>query len=221
MNVNNVTVNNQYNQFDRYVLGTGASTNGSEQENTRLQEIIDEYTKDTVMLGNNNEAENKYRETLERLNALFRQLGADFLAKDRTYVPQQGPQPGDTVLLGKELLPGWSPYVNVPRPPELDNPPTGMYNPVTMMQHYNAVINHVNAFGQAILDNYNALSIELRRQFNEWMESDDYKQKMEKVKETQAFVEAMPKGELVRFEDMDPERLVSVWGKTVQQADSD
>ena len=209
MTVNSVTVNNQYNQFDKYVRNTGKSTTASVEENTQLQEQIDEYIQDTVMLGNN-DADDKYKETLERLQALTKKLYEDSLAKDRTFIPPKGPQHGDDIAPFRELLPGWSPYVNVPRSPELDNQPTGMYNPVTMMRHHNAIINHINDWSRALFANYDALRIELLRLFHEeqarYLASDQYI----KDKEFQAFVEAMPKGELIRIEDMDTEKLMSL-----------
>ena len=203
MNVNSVTVNSQYNQFDKNVPGAGASTNGSQQENTQLQEKIDEYIQDTVMLGNNNEAEDKYRETLERLNALYKQLGEAFLAKDRTYVPQSGPQPGDDVAIGRAVLPGKMPRIDDFMSPELKEQPTGMYDPVAATARYNALIGALNDWSRATDEYYKkAFSDEILSQL--WV----------------AEMPELPKGELKRFEDMDPEELVSKWGYN-KQADSD
>jgi hypothetical protein len=213
MNVNSVSVNNQ---FDKYVLSTGASTSSTEHENTHLQEIVDEYIQDIVMLGNN-EPKNEYERTLELLKELEKKMYADFLAKDRTYVPKH-PQPGE-ILQGKALLPGKMPHIDDFMPPGLNNQPTGMYDPVAAITRHNALISSLNDWSRAMFEYYGITGGGISRQFQEWLKSDDYKQKMEAVRERDDFINAMPQGELIRFEDMDPKLLMSFG--FFQQADSD
>ena len=208
MIVNNVTVNNQYNQFDKTVLSTGASTNGAENENTHLQEIIDEY-KDTVMLGNKEtDFEKNYRETLERLQSFAKQFFLDSMAKDRTFTPPQGPKEGEENLW-KVLLPGWSPDVHIPRPAELDYPPTGMYDPVAMTEHWNACLKYINDWSIAMDANYAKLGEEFRRQFNEFLETDEAKAGMEEARKRVEFFNSIPMGTAIRIDDMSPEELMS------------
>ena len=201
MNVNNVLVNNQYNQVGKNALSTGASANGSEQENTQLQEMVDEY-KDTVVLGNNeSDFERKYRETLELLQAFSKQFYADSMAKDRTFIPLLGPQPGDDIAPFTVLLPGWSENVYVPRPPELDNPPTGMYDPVAMKQHYDACINYINDWARAMDANQAKLGAAMKS-FSFFV----------------AEMPELPRGTAKRIDDMSPEELMS-YGFFKQQVD--
>jgi hypothetical protein len=204
MNVNSANVNNQYNQFDSYVLGTGASPNGSDQKNTQLQEQIDEYIQDTFSFGNKEtEAEKYYRETLERLQAFAKQFFLDSIAKDRTFVPLEGPKPGDDIAIGRAVLPGKMPHIDDFMSPELKEQPTGMYDPIAATARHNALIGALNDWSRATDEYYKkAFSDEILSQL--WV----------------AEMPELPKGELIRFEDMDPERLVSVWGYK-QQADSD
>jgi len=204
MTVNNVTVNNQYNQFDSYVLGIGASSNDLEQENTQLKELIDEYIQDTFTFGNKeNEAEKNYRETLERLQAFAKQFFLDSMAKDRTFVPLEGPKPGDDIAIGRAVLPGKMPHIDDFMSPELKEQPTGMYDPVAATARHNALIGALNDWSRATDEYYKkAFSDEILSQL--WV----------------AEMPELPRGVARNINDMSPEELVSKWGYN-KKADSD
>lgn len=209
MSVNSVQANNQYNQVGNYTPIAGTASNGAKPENTHLQEQIDEYIEDTFSFGNKEtEAEKNYRETLERLQAFAKQFFLDSMAKDRTFVPPEGPKEGEENLW-KVLLPGWSPDVHIPRPAELDYPPTGMYDPVAMTEHWNACLKYINDWSKAVDDNYAKLGQEFRRQFNEFLQSDEAKAGMEEARKRVEFFNSIPMGTARRIDDMSPEELMS------------